>query len=281
MHGRATMGYPAEKGRGYGVELTRKNMADDLRSFDNLAAIIARLRAPDGCPWDREQTHASLKRYLLEEAYETLEALDEGDPRKLSEELGDLLLQILLHAQIASEAGQFGMSDVIEGIATKLIKRHPHVFGDAKVDNARDVEINWEMIKQRERREGSSLLDSVPQNLPALAAALAISQRAAGAGFEWEKLEDVLDKVREEMEELRAAPGQEQKIAEFGDLLFSLANVARWLNIDPEEALRLTNRRFHRRFAYMEERCRKRGLSLSKLSLEEMDALWNEAKARE
>lgn len=256
-------------------------MGEKGKGFDELAEIIARLRAPDGCPWDREQTHASLKKYLLEEAYETLEALDESDPRKLSEELGDLLLQILLHAQIASEAGEFNIEDVIQGIAAKLIKRHPHVFGDAKVENARDVEINWEMIKQRERAEDSSLLDSVPKNMPALAYSRAIQERAASIGFDWGDLGGVLEKVAEELEELQQAQNGEERRHEFGDLLLALTNTARWMEVDPEEALRLANRRFYHRFTYMEDLCRKRGLSLNNMTLEEMDALWNEAKRQE
>jgi len=253
----------------------------DLGSFATLEQIVAKLRAPDGCPWDREQTHASLKAYLMEEAYEALEALDQQDSAKLCEELGDLLLQILLHAQIAREVKEFEMSDVVRGIATKLIHRHPHVFGDWKVADAREVALNWEMLKQGEREEAGSLLAGVPKQMPALGYSQAIQRRAARAGFDWKEFEGILEKLVEELRELKGAKSHHQRLQEFGDMLFALANAARHLGVDLEEALRLANERFYRRFTYMEEVCRKRGVSFSELSFEEQNDLWDEAKKKE
>jgi len=255
-------------------------MDNNLSRFDDLEQIVARLRAPDGCPWDREQTHASLKKYLLEECYEVLEALDEGDTQKLCEELGDLLLQIALHAQIATEAGEFSMGDVLRGINAKLIHRHPHVFGDVKVADAREVEHNWEALKREERQEETSLLAGVVKEMPALAYSQAVQQRAAQAGFEWESVEGVMEKVDEELAELSSAQTQEEKVREFGDVLLALVSVARWLQIDAEEALRLANRRFYRRFTYMEELCRERGVDFRSLSFEEQNSLWERAKGQ-
>jgi len=253
-------------------------MNENLNGFDGLERIVARLRAPDGCPWDREQTHASLKRYLLEECYEVLEALDEGDTQKLCEELGDLLLQIALHTQIATEAGEFQMSDVLRSINTKLIRRHPHVFGDVKVADAREVEHNWEAIKREERQEDASLLAGVAKEMPALAYSQAIQGRAAQAGFDWESIEGILQKVAEELEELKGAKSKEEETSEFGDVLLALVNIARWLRIEAEEALRLANRRFYRRFTHMEEACRARGTTFDSLSFDEQNSLWEEAK---
>ncbi len=262
-------------------------MEQDLDSFSTLEQIIARLRAPDGCPWDREQTHASIKPYLIEEAYEVLQALDEADSAQLCEELGDLLLQIVLHAQIATEDKEFDMGDVLRSINTKLIRRHPHIFGGAQVADANDVVANWEAIKREEhaassaeQHEGSSILDSVPKQMPALARSQMIQQRAARVGFDWKEFDGILEKLLEEMEELRQAKTHPQKVREFGDLLFALANAARWLEIDLEQALRLANERFHRRFTYMEDVCRRRGISLEELSFDEQNALWEEAKKK-
>ena len=252
----------------------------DLDSFAALEGIVARLRAPDGCPWDRKQTHVSLKPYLIEEAYEVLQALDEENSDELCEELGDLLLQILLHAQIAREAGEFEMKDVIHGIAAKLIRRHPHVFGNSQAGNAEEVEQEWELLKQDERKEGESLLSGVPKGMPALSYSHSIQRRAAGVGFDWKEFGGVLDKLAEEVQELEQASTQQQKIHEFGDILFSLVNAARWQEVNLEEALRLANTRFCQRFGYMEEICRRREVSLRDLSLEEQDALWDEAKLR-
>lgn len=253
-------------------------MEQDLSSFETLEKIIAKLRAPDGCPWDRAQTHASLKPYLIEEAYEVLQALDEEDNDKLREELGDLLLQIMLHAQMAAEAKEFNIHDVIKGISTKLIRRHPHVFGESKAANAGEVELKWEEIKQNERKKDDSLLSSVPKNMPALSYSHSIQRRAAGIGFDWKNFEGILDKLTEEVRELQKANTLQEKVHEFGDVLFILVNAARWQGVDLEEALRLANERFCRRFRYMEETCRKRGISLRDLSFEEQNALWDEAK---
>ena len=253
-------------------------MPRDLSKFDSLVEIIARLRAPDGCPWDREQTHASLRSHLLSECYEVLEALDGGDPAKLCEELGDLLLQIMLHAQIGKDEGEFEITDVVESIATKIVRRHPHVFGSGKADNAEEVTHIWEEQKKGEREEGTSVLEGVPESMPALARAYEISRRAVRVGFEWEDIEGVIDKLAEEVGEIKDTDTKEEKEKEFGDLLFTLVNVARWEGIDAEAALREANRKFSRRFAYMEELCRRRGLDFPALSFEEKDALWEEAK---
>ncbi|MFC2050699.1 nucleoside triphosphate pyrophosphohydrolase [Chloroflexota bacterium] len=250
----------------------------DPGGFAKLRQIIAKLRGPDGCPWDRKQTQASLKPYLIEECYEVLQVLDEGASQELCEELGDLLLQIMLHAQIATEAGQFSIDDVIHGISSKLIHRHPHVFGGQKVQDAGEVELNWETLKQEEREEGESLLASVPEQMPALAYSQSIQRRVAGVGFDWEKVEEIIDKLAEEVAEIKQAPDQQERAKEFGDLLFTLANVARRLDIDPEMALRSANQRFCRRFAYMEKACRNRGVSFGSLSFDEQNVLWEEAK---
>lgn len=253
-------------------------MEQDPTSFTTLQDIIARLRAPDGCPWDREQTHDSIKAFLIEEAYEVLQTLDEGNTRRLCEELGDLLMQIVLHTQIAKEAKEFEMSDVLQGIITKLIRRHPHVFGDKKVASADEVAANWQALKQTERDTDASLLATIPKQMPALAYSRAIQQRAATAGFEWQGFDNILEKLVEELEELKQTETHQRRVQEFGDLLFALADTARWLGVDPEEALRLANQRFYHRFSYMEEVCRRRGVALGDLSFAEQDMLWQEAK---
>jgi tetrapyrrole methylase family protein/MazG family protein len=254
---------------------------------DDFIATIARLRAPDGCPWDREQNHLSLARYLLEEAYEVLEAIHSGDPHKLKEELGDLLLQIVLHAQIASENGQFDMQDIAEAINEKMIKRHPHVFGEAKADNAQQVVQRWEELKQAEQREGGngqkSIVDNVPNALPALLKALKVSEKAVSVGFEWESLDDLWQKVLSEIDELKdelQRPQNERNRREIdlelGDVLFTLVNVARWQKMNPEESLLLAIDKFRARFRAME------GLAprpLKELSAAEMNELWEQAKS--
>jgi len=254
---------------------------EEMNEFDTLVGIIARLRGPGGCPWDRKQTHASLRENLLSECYEVLGALDEGDTDQLGEELGDLLLQIVLHAQIASEAGEFTLNDVIRGITTKLVHRHPHIFGGRTVADAEEVMLNWEALKEEEREDGASMLDGVPRQMPALSYSYEVQKRVARVGFDWESLDGVIDKLVEEIGELRQAESQEQRAHEFGDLLFTLVNVARRMGIDAEAALRKTNRRFYQRFSRMEEICRRRGLNLRELSLEEQDVLWEEAKGEE
>jgi len=256
------------------------SVPEDLSRFSALVEIIARLRAPDGCPWDRKQTHASLRENLLSECYEVLEALDEGDPAKLSDELGDLLMQVVLHAQIASEAGDFGLGEVIGGINTKLIHRHPHIFGSKKVKDAEEVALNWEELKGEEREPGTSILESVPKPMPALGYSQEVQRRAAYLGFDWEEDDGVIDKLAEEVSEFKQADSQEQKAEEFGDLLFTLANIARRMGLDLEAALREANRRFYKRFTYMEEACRQRGLNLGELSFDQQNALWEEAKER-
>lgn len=254
-------------------------------SFEAFQEVVAHLRAPEGCPWDREQTHASLRNHLLEEAYEALAALDAQDARKMAEEFGDLLLQIVLHAQIASESGNFGMAHIIKGIRDKIIRRHPHVFGDVEVDGVSRVLLNWEKLKEKERRDNGEpekgLLDGVPLALPALLQAQEYQERAAHVGFDWPEIEGVLDKIREEIEEIRAADDPERLAAELGDLFFALVNLARWKKVDAESALRGTNLRFKQRFAYVEQCARKQGRSLPDLSLDEMEALWQESKGLE
>ena len=246
--------------------------------FATLVDIVAKLRAPDGCPWDREQTHASLRENMMEECYEVLEALDSGEPRKLCDELGDLLMQVVLHAQIATEAGEFKLEDVVSNISAKLIHRHPHVFGSLKVKDAEEVAHNWEILKQKERPPATSILASVPKQMPALGYSREIQRRAAWVGFDWEDVDDIIDKLVEEVREFKQADSQEEREWEFGDLLFTLVNVARRLEVDSEAALRQANQRFYRRFSYMEEACRQRGVSLSELSFDEQNALWEEAK---
>jgi tetrapyrrole methylase family protein/MazG family protein len=248
----------------------------DLRSFDELVAIIARLRSPNGCPWDREQTHASLKGNLTEEAYEVLEAIDSRDMGELCEELGDLLLQIVLHAQIATDDGDFDIGDVIRSIATKLIHRHPHVFGDADVKDSKQVIANWEELKREEGK--GSLLSGLPKDMPALTYSQAMQRRVARVGFDWKEAKDIIHKLAEEVGELESATDHRQKVQEFGDVLFTLANFARRLDIDLEAALRQANERFYLRFSYMEKLCKERGILLANLTLDEQDTLWEEAK---
>jgi tetrapyrrole methylase family protein/MazG family protein len=256
------------------------SLPKDLSQFSALVDIIAKLRAPDGCPWDRKQTHASLRKNLLAECYEVLEARDEGDSAKLRDELGDLLMQVVLHAQIASEAGEFGLGEVVENINTKLIHRHPHIFGSKKVGDAEEVALNWEELKGEERAPDASILESVPGQMPALGYSQEVQRRAAHVGFDWEDVDGVIDKLAEEVGEFRRAGTEKEKAEEFGDLLFTLANIGRRMGIDLEAALREANQRFYKRFTYMEDACRKRGLNLGELSFDEQNALWEEAKKR-
>ena len=245
------------------------SLTENLNQFTTLVEIIARLRAPDGCPWDRQQTHASLRKTFLQECYEVLEALDKGNSGELREELGDLLLHVVLQAQIATEADEFKMEDVIRGINTKLIHRHPHVFGSKEVKDAEEVAHNWAALKQEEKGTDTSILSSVPQQMPALGYSQEIQHRVAQVGFDWEDVDGVIDKLAEEIGEFKRADSQEQKAQEFGDLLFTLANIARRLGIDLEASLREANQRFYCRFAYMEETCRQRGVDLGGLSFDE------------
>lgn len=254
--------------------------------FAELVEIMARLRGENGCPWDREQTAESIKPYLIEETYEVLEAIDEQDPAKLKEELGDLLLQVVFHAQMAEEVGAFGITEVLASINEKLRRRHPHVFGDVTAETAQEVLFNWEQIKhgEREKAQGqASVLDGVPRELPALLRAHRLQEKAARVGFDWKEATEVLRKVEEELDEFRAAlEGQasDRMEAELGDLLFALVNLSRFLAVNPEEALHKTIARFIGRFRYIEEELARRGRSLRQASLEEMDALWAEAKAQ-
>ena len=256
------------------------SLPENFSQFDTLVDIIARLRGPDGCPWDREQTHTSLREALLEECYEVLEALDEEDAKKLGEELGDLLMQVVLHAQIAAEAREFELGDVIRSISAKLVQRHPHVFGSLKVKDADEVLMNWEALKKKERGSDTSMLANVPKQLPALSYSQDVQSRVARVGFDWADIEGVIDKLVEEVREFKQADSQEKRAREFGDLLFTLVNFARRMGIDAESALRETNKRFYRRFSYMEEICRQRGVNFGDLSFEEQNALWEEAKRK-
>ncbi len=251
-------------------------------SFEAFQEIVAHLRAPDGCPWDKEQTHLSLRSHLLDEAYETLAALDGEMPDKMAEEFGDLLLQIVLHAQIASEEGEFNMADVLKGIYSKIVHRHPHVFGDIQVDSVKGVLQNWEKLKADERQANGEIekgpLDGIPLALPALIQAQEYQERAARVGFDWPKIEGVLEKIAEEIQEVRDAADEDELAAEIGDLFFALVNLARWEKVDAESALRETNIRFRERFTYVEAGAKKQGKKLPEMTLDEMEALWQEAK---
>jgi tetrapyrrole methylase family protein / MazG family protein len=255
-------------------------LPEKMEEFSKLLEIIAKLRGVGGCPWDKEQTHSSLREYLLEETYEVLDALDRREAGKLCGELGDLMLQIVLHAQIASENKEFTIEDVLREINAKLVYRHPHVFGSAKVGDSAEVTFNWEALKKKERGANASLLVSVPRQMPALAYSQEIQRRVAQVGFDWENTNGVIEKLVEETRELREAESREQKEEEFGDVLFTLVNIARRMGIDSESALRAANEKFYRRFAAMEEICRGRGMNLGDLSFEEQNALWGEAKRK-
>jgi MazG family protein len=261
-------------------------------AFDDFVRLIARLRAPGGCPWDREQTHASLKPMTLEEAYEVLMAIDEGTDEDLAGELGDLLLQVVFHAQIAAEEGRFGIGDVIDHVKDKMVRRHPHVFGGETASSSGEVLRNWEALKQAERKASGkaapaeSMLDTVPRSLPAVMEAFQASTKVARVGFEWPDASGALDKLEEETRELRAeaesAPRDLRRVTdEVGDLLFTAVNVARMLGVDPESALKAANRKFRRRFGHVEARLRENGRGPSDSTLDEMEALWQEAKAAE
>ena len=257
-----------------------------MSPFNKLIEIMDRLRSPEGCPWDRKQTHQTLKPYLIEEAYEFLDALDREDDEEIREELGDLLLQIVFHAQIAREGNRFTVDDVAETLVEKLIRRHPHVFGDTTVDGADQVLENWEAIKSREKAEKgleASALDGVPRHLPALLRACRIQEKAARVGFDWSHTEEVVEKVREEMEELLKArsscnPAQIQE--ELGDLLFALVNLSRFFGVAPEEALTQTIEKFLTRFTYIESELKVKGKHPRTATLEEMDRLWEQAKGK-
>ncbi len=257
-------------------------MTQDRRppaTFAGLRRIIATLRGPDGCPWDRVQTHQSLAPYLLEETHETLEALDSGDPGKLCEELGDLLFEVLIQVQLAEEAGEFTMRDVVAGINDKLLRRHPHVFGDAVAETPEAVVEQWDELKAGER-PGESALAGIPPSLPALIQAQSMQRRAARAGFSYESLDQVWRAVEEELSELRQAQNPAERRDEAGDAMFALANLARELGIDAEDALLSTARRFANQFGTMEEILEEKQVDLRQAPIEQKLALWEEAKAR-
>jgi len=254
---------------------------EELGTFQTLVDIVAKLRAPWGCPWDREQTHDSLKRNLLEESYEVIEAIDQGNPAILSEELGDLMVQIAFHADIAQEAGDFQLEDVLRNINSKLVRRHPHVFADGHAEDAREVERNWEQIKAAERQakgEKKSPVEGIPADLPALAYAQLMQDRVGKAGFEWDDISGVLDKLVEEVAELKAAVTQEEKEHELGDILFTIVNLTRWTGAHAEDVLRQANQRFGRRYLSMESLAVERGHDFNALSLDEKEQIWQEAK---
>jgi tetrapyrrole methylase family protein/MazG family protein len=268
-------------------------MSGDRRApgpaFEALVALIARLRGPGGCPWDREQTHRSLKPMTIEEAYEVLEAIDQGDDAHLAGELGDLLLQVVFHSQIAAEEGRFDVAQVVEQVAEKMVRRHPHVFGDQRADNSGQVLRNWEELKRAERAgkadAGGSMLDGVSPSVPAVMEAYQMTAKVSRVGFDWPDAGGALEKLEEEVAELRSAMRSGASPAavaeEVGDLLFSAVNVARLLGEDPESAIKGANRKFRARFRYLEERLEERGRTPSQSTMDEMDALWREAKARE
>ena len=263
--------------------------------FEKLVAVQARLRAPEGCPWDREQTHQTLRTYLLEEAYEVLEALDTGNDAKFAEEMGDLLLQIVFHSQIASEERRFTVAEVIRAIHDKMIRRHPHVFGETHAKDSKEVLRNWEQIKAEERRanqgeggesakEAPSLLDGVSRALPATLEGFQLTRKASRIGFDWDNADGVIDKMREEMAELEIAlndKDQQEIEEEMGDFLFAAVNLARFAQVDPEIALKKANAKFSRRFRAMEAQARESGREFRDLPREEMEALWDAAKGAE
>ena len=255
---------------------------EELEKYQELRAIVARLRAPDGCPWDREQTHASLRPYVIEEAYEVLAALDDGDVAGLEVELGDLLFQVLIHAQLAEEAGEFSMAGVLAALADKLVRRHPHVFGDVSLDTADEVSAQWDRLKQAEREsERKSALSGIPKALPALSLAQSQLRRAAAEGFAWPDRRDVGVKLVEELDELAAAATPAEQTEEFGDVLLNMAAYAEQLGINAEEALRQASGKFRRRFEAVEQAASTGSKPLSAMSTEELLRLWQTAKAAE
>jgi tetrapyrrole methylase family protein/MazG family protein len=255
-----------------------------MDKFQKLLDIMAALRSENGCPWDKKQTAETLKPYLIEETYELLEALDEGNPEGIKEELGDLLFQIVFHCRLAEERGEFDMKEVIEKISDKMIARHPHVFGDSRFETSDEVVRQWQERKKEEGKLKESILEGVPKELPSLLRAHRLQARAAKAGFDWEEVEDVLKKLDEELKEFKAVIGSKdrRKIEdELGDIFFVLVNVSRFVGVNAEEALRKTISKFISRFRYIEMKAADVGRELSDMTLEEMDALWNEAKGSE
>jgi tetrapyrrole methylase family protein/MazG family protein len=251
--------------------------------FSRLVNIMSALRGEQGCPWDKEQDRNTLKPFLIEESYEVMEAIDEGAPEKIKEELGDLLFQILFHARISQEEGVFDITDVLNTISEKMIRRHPHVFGDTEVKDSQEVLVNWEQLKAQENNERQSAVDGVPKALPALIRAQRVQEKASRVGFDWPDLPPVLEKFKEEVQEFSEALSRGDKQAaedEMGDLLFTLVNVSRFLNIGAEGALNNTTKRFIERFKRVEKEACSLGRSLSEMTLEEMDRLWYKAKKK-
>jgi tetrapyrrole methylase family protein/MazG family protein len=272
--------------------ISKQQIAQIGKLFTDLVAVQARLRAPGGCPWDREQTHASLRTYLIEESYEVLDAIESESPQELAEELGDLLLQVLFHADMAREANTFNLADVIAGIRDKMIRRHPHVFGNVKAETSGEVLRNWAQIKAKEKqelqkgpvKENPSVLDGVPRSLPALLEAFQISRRAARVGFDWDEVSGIFEKLEEEIIELQKALSPLDREAveeELGDLLFTVVNLSRFLGLDPEITLKKANKKFKQRFIVMESEAINREVELSKLSKEELEELWRSAKLQD
>lgn len=265
------------------------------RSFDELVSVMKRLRAPGGCPWDHEQTYESLSQYLLEEAYETFDAIQEaaatGDTANLREELGDLLLQVVFHSTIGEERGDFTIDQVADGVTEKLVLRHPHVFGDANLERAQDVLDNWDKLKADQRKASGkperldgSMLDEVPVHFPALLEGLKLTKKAAKVGFDWTSADQIFDKLAEEAGELRNAIASEHTDnieEEIGDLLFVVMNLARHLDVEPETALKRTNRKFRKRFGFIEEELKRQGISPADATLDQMDVLWDRSKTAE
>lgn len=253
-------------------------------SLEKLIKIMEELRGDNGCPWDKEQTRESLKPFLVEEAYELLEAFDEEDPEKIKEELGDLLFQIVFHCQIAKEMGQFDVNDVIEGIVRKMVGRHPHVFGDADLKTSKEVLTHWEEHKRQEGKMQEFMLEGVPETLPSLLRAHRLQDKASRVGFDWESVEDVFKKLDEELQELRDAIEKKAEKAiedELGDILFVIVRISNFVGVNPEEALRKTISKFIHRFRHIEIKAMEYGKRLSDMTLQEMDALWKEAKNSE
>lgn len=258
-------------------------MYKEKYTYEDLLEIMRLLRSESGCPWDREQNHESLKKYLIEETYEVLEAIDLKDKDKLCEELGDVLLQVVFHAQVALEEKTFSMEDVITGVCKKLVLRHPHVFGEVKADTPDEVLVNWEAIKKKEKglESQTSVLKDVPKNLPALMRSYKVQQKAAQVGFDWDSIDDVFKKIYEEIEELKdvyKSNNVERITEEMGDSFFSLVNLSRFLDVSPELALSGTTNKFIKRFEYIEKESSKSGKKLEDMTLEEMDMLWEKAK---
>ncbi|RMG71796.1 MAG: nucleoside triphosphate pyrophosphohydrolase [Nitrospirae bacterium] len=252
-----------------------------MDAFDRTVEIMRKLRSEKGCPWDRKQTHQTLKSYLIEEAYELMEAIDEQDPEKMKEELGDLLFQIVFHAQLADERGEFNIRDVLEAINQKMVARHPHVFGTDRLNTAEQVLKRWDEFKKREGKLQESLLEGVPKAMPSLLRAKKVQERASKVGFDWSEVSEVLEKVKEEFSEFIESlrHGRKDEIEEeLGDLFFSLVNLSRFVSINPEDALQKTTTKFIKRFQYIEQEAKRKGKRLEDMSLEEMDALWEEAK---